>query len=335
MTKVKNIYLLLGPEVGEKNEFIETIKNSLQKSVGGAVDLYSFYPYDSDVSDIISIMKNISLFASAKLVLIKNCHDLKKKDVALIAEYIKNPSEDCVLVLISDNIKADPLIEKVVPADCKKIFWEMFEDRKKAWVLQFFHKEKVVIEKNAVEFLVDILEGDSESLKKECANLALLFGQSEIITEEKIANFFYNRKEENIFSLFNYIAQGDLEKSVAAAKNMILSGENDSGKVLGGLLWQIKNVYELEKVIAQKKSFSEACTELNIRTKKMQTVYSFATKNYSIKQIEKIITLTAYYTLFFRSIKTEIQHIMLPVYLYSIIVNKGENFLAENKRNRI
>jgi len=172
------------------------------------------------------------------------------------------------------------------------------------------------------------LEGDSESLKKECNRLALFFKQNETITEEKIAEFFYNRREDNIFSLFDHIAKGDLEKSVVAAKNIILSGESNSIGMLGGLLWQIKNVYEIEKYLARKKSFSEACTELNIRTKKMQGVYSGAAQNYSLKEVEKIITLTAYYDLLFRSVKTEIQLIMLPVYLYSIIVNKGENFLA-------
>ncbi len=331
MSEAKNTYLLLGPEAGEKNEFIQGIKKQMEKSAGGAVELYSFYPYDTDISEIISIMKNISLFASAKLVLIKNCHDLKKKDIALIAEYIKNPSKDCVLVLTSDNTKADSAIEKAVPSENKKIFWEMFESRKKSWVLQFFHKEKISIENNAVNFLVDILEGDSESLKKECGNLSLFFGQNEIITEEKIADFFYNRKEENIFSLFDYISQVDLEKSVIAAKNIILSGESAPVQMLGGLLWQIKNVYEIDKIIAKKKSFSEACIELNIRTKKMQGVYSSANQNYSIKEIEKIITLTAYYDLLFRSVKTEIQHMMFPVYLYSIIVNKGDNLLTANR----
>jgi len=333
MTEVKNpripmlVHLLLGPEVGEKNNFIQNIKDSLAKTFGGAVDSYTFYPYDSDISDIISIMRNISLFAQAKVVLIKNCHDLNKSDVALIAEYIKNPAKDCVLILASDNIKADPVIDKAVPAECKKIFWEMFESTKKGWVVQFFRKEKVEIENNAVNFLVDVLEGDTESLKKECNNLILFFGQNEVITEEKIADFFYSRKEENIFSLFDYIAQGNLEKSVVAAKNMILSGESTPIRMLGGILRQIKNAYEIEKIIAQKKSFSEACTELNIRIKKMQGTYSSAIQNYSIKDIEKIITLTAYYDLLFRSIKTEMQLIMIHVYLYSIIVNKGENFL--------
>ncbi|MCL2704857.1 MAG: DNA polymerase III subunit delta [Spirochaetaceae bacterium] len=336
MTEIKNLklpmpcYLLLGPEVGEKNDFIQNIKDSLAKAFGGTVDSYNFYPYDSDISDIISIMKNIPLFASAKLVLIKNCHDLKKKDVTLIAEYIKNPSKDCVLILTSDNTKADPVIGKVVPGECQKIFWEMFESTKKGWVVQFFRKEKVEIENNAVSFLADILEGDTESFKKECNNLALFFGQDEIITEEKIADFFYNRKEENVFSLFDYIAQGDLEKSVVAAKNMILSGESAPIQMLSGLLWQIKNVYEIKKMIVQKKSFSEACTELNIRAKKMQGIYSSAIKNYSINEIEKIITLTAYYDLLFRSIRTEMQHILLPVYLYSFIENKGENFLKRD-----
>ena len=321
-------YLLIGPEVGEKNDFIQKIKSSLEKSFGGEVDFYTFYPYDSDVVEIISIMNNISLFASAKLVLIKNCHDLKEKDAALIAGYIKKPSQDCVLILATDEMKISPVIEKAVPAECKKIFWEMRENEKPGWVKGFFKKEKISIEDNAVNFLVDILEGDTESFKNECGKLVLFFGQNETITEEKIANFFYNRKEENILSLFDCIAKCDLEKSISAADNIILSGKIESGKIIDDLSWYIKNIYEIKKSIAMKKTFAEACTELNIRTVKKQKAYSSAIKNYSIKEIEKIISLTAYYEMLFRSaVRAEMQNIMLPVYLYSVIVNKGENFL--------
>ena len=327
-------YLLLGPEVGKKNEFVRQIKSSLEKSFGGEIDSYTFYPYDSDVVEIISIMNNISLFAAAKLVLIKNCQDLKDKDAALIAEYIKNPSKDCVLLLATEEMKVSPAIKKVIPNGCEKIFWEMYKNEKPGWVRQFFNKEKIEIENNAVGFLVDILEGDTETFKNECGKLALFFGQGETITEEKIANFFYNRKEENIFSLFDYIAQCNLEKSVIAAENMLLSGKSETGrmdpvKIIGDLSWHIKKIYEIKKSIAEKKSFSEACAELNIRATKMQGMYSSAIQNYSIKEIEKIITLTAQYVVLFRSaIRAEVQNIMLPVYLYSVIVKRGEDIVG-------
>ncbi len=328
MTEFRNVYLLLGPENGEKKEFIDELRKKVTACFGAPPDEYSFYPYDTDASDIIAILRNISLFAPARIITVRNCHDLKKKDAALITDYLKKPADNSILILASDSTKVDPSVERAVPADSKKIFWEMFDSKKKGWVIQFFHREKIAIDNSAAEFLVDMLESDTETLKKECGNLALFFRADGEITEEKIADFFYSRKEENIFSLFNHIAAADLEKAVETSRNIFLSGESGPVQVLGGLLWQIRNLYELKKLLLKKKSFSEACMDLNIRVKKMQSVYSAASSNYSIEEIENIISLIASHDYLFRSSRAEIHQVLFPVFLYSVIVSRGRNIYS-------
>ncbi len=330
MTKPAPAWLLLGPETGEKNDFAASIKNNITAIYGAPPDEYSFYPYDKDASDVIALLRNISLFAPAKIVLIKNCHDLRKKDASIIADYLKKPSEDAFLILQTEEMKADPLIEKNIPSSCRKIFWEMFDSKKKGWVIQFFHKEKLTIESSAVDFLIDMLEGDSETLKKECSNLAIYFNADEVITEERIADFFHNRKEENVFTLFDYIASGDFKKSVEASQTVILSSDGSPVRILGGLLWQFRNLYNFLKLLDKKKSFSDACLMMNIRGKKRQSVYSDASSNYSVSDLENIIVLISYYDFLFRSTRVEIQHVMFPVFLYSVIICKGKNIDAKS-----
>lgn len=334
-SNMKKGYLLLGPENGEKKDFIDKIKSSLTASFG-AIDEYNFYPYDTEISEVIDILSNISLFASAKIVTIKNCQDIKKKDAALIADYMKNPAADSVLLLLSDGTKVDPVLEKAFSGDSKKIFWEMFESRKKGWVIQFFRKENIAIEDSAATLLVDLIEGDTQIMEKECRNLALFFtdstkteGEEELpykggaITEDKIADFFYSRKEENAFTLFEHIAHKNLEKSIETVNSIFLSSESSPVQALGSLLWQIRNLYNLKKMIMQRTSFPEACISLNIRMKKMQGIYSTGLSNYSIEEIEQIISLCANYDYLFRSSKSEMQQLMFPVFLYSVIRTGG------------
>jgi DNA polymerase-3 subunit delta len=326
MNKANNVYLLAGPEAGDKNEFIKTIKEKLQK-IAGTVDEYSFYPYDIAVSDIVSILRNIPLFASAKLVVIKNCNDIKKKDLPVLAEYVKTPADNTVLILVMDNF-ADSSIEKIVPAGCKKIFWEKSDNEKKGWIAQFFKKEKIPIDPGAIDFLADVFGANTEMLKRECFNLVLFFNENELITGDKIADFFYNRKDESNFSLFAAIANSDLPKAVEAANAIILSGESNPIDLLGSLLWQIRNLYEIKQFLVKEHNINDALLHFGITTKKQKPVYENAVKNYSIENIEKIISLTAYYNALFRSgkIKTELQNILFPVYIYSIIICKGRNF---------
>ncbi|MDX9799850.1 MAG: DNA polymerase III subunit delta [Spirochaetia bacterium] len=330
MTKPAPAWLLLGPEAGEKKDFIASIKKSLTAIYGSAPDEYSFYPYDRDSSDIIALLRNISLFAPAKIVIIKNCHDLKKKDVSMIADYLKKPSDDAYLILQTEEMKADAAIEKNISPACKKTFWEMFDSKKKGWVIQFFHKENIAIDSSAVDFLIDMLEGDSETLKKECSNLAIYFDANEVITEERIADFFHNRKEENVFTMFDYIASGNFKKAVESSQSIILSPDGNLVRILGGLLWQFRNLYNFLKLLDKKKSFSDACLMMNIRGKKRQAVYSDASSIYSVSDIENIILLISYYDFLFRSTRIEIQHVMFPVFLYSVIIRKGINIDAKS-----
>ncbi len=81
-----------------------------------------FTPMTQKMSEVIPILRNISLFAPAKFVIIKSCHDLKKKDTALLCEYLKTPADDTVLVLVSDNTRVDPSLEKCIPPSNRKIF---------------------------------------------------------------------------------------------------------------------------------------------------------------------------------------------------------------------
>jgi len=321
-------YLLLGPELGEKKEFIENIKKKLADKFGSPAEEYSFYPFDSEMGNIISILQNVSLFSPAKLVIINNCDEIKKKDLPILLEYLKKPAEDSCLILASGNIKADAKFDKLIPSSNKKIFWEMFESRKKSWIQNFFRKEKIKIENSAVEFLNDIIENNTEILAKECSSLIHFFDAEDVITEEKIETFFYDRKEENLFSLFARLVSCDLQRSIEASKNIFLSGESNPVQIFGGLLWQLRNLHEIKVITERTKSFQEACQAAKIRGKKMQNTYQAGIKNYTREEIEALISMTAEYDAFFRTVKQDIQYIMFPVYIYYFIERKGKGAVS-------
>ena len=54
------IYLYTGPEIGNRNEQVETVKNSLIKKFGDA-DSYLLYASDSKIEDIVSKLQTESL----------------------------------------------------------------------------------------------------------------------------------------------------------------------------------------------------------------------------------------------------------------------------------
>lgn len=315
----KNIHILLGPENGEKKEFINTLEINRAKTFGD-LEKFKFYPYDTEMGEIVSIMKNGSLFSSHKMVIINNCEDIKKKNaIDQLVDYCKSPSDDVTLILVSDANKVDTKIEKAVPKTQKKIFWEMFENRKKDWVISFFRKKNLTIEYNAVELLLEMIENNTDSMKNDCEKLAFYFKEGSRITEEDIENFLYHSREENVFTLFEKICRRDLESSLDVLNSIILAKETQPVQMLSGLLWQFKNLLSFSSLLAQNVNQSEAFLKSNIRGKKSQKTYMEAVRNYKTRELEKRITLIEEYDNRLRTVRTEMQESVIEMFLYNCI----------------
>ena len=76
--------------------------------------------------------------------MLRNAELIKKKEeIELIASWAGAADQDggSYLVLVSEEIGVDKKIEALVPKQNKKIFWEMFENRKEQWIVDFFRRE--------------------------------------------------------------------------------------------------------------------------------------------------------------------------------------------------
>ena len=102
---MSSIFLLLGPELGEKADFVKRIKAGLKKKSGGNYEIFKFYPDESDKESLIQILKNESLFSSWRLVIINQAQSLNQGQVKDLKGFCKNPSEGTVLVFLSDEMK--------------------------------------------------------------------------------------------------------------------------------------------------------------------------------------------------------------------------------------
>ncbi len=315
----KKIFLLLGSEIGEKKEYI----NILQKkatSLYGDPEKFRFYPYDTEISEIISIMMNGSLFSSHRIVIINNCEDIKKKkSINLLIEYCKKPSDDVTLILLSDENKIDSKIERLIPSSNKKIFWEMFENKKTDWIKSFFRKKKLSIDKKAIDLFLELVDNNTDSMKNDCEKLAFYFKEGTIIKEDDIENFLYHSREETVFSLFGKICKRDMEAALDILNNILLSKETQPIQILSGLLWQFRNLLSLSSMLTKKYPQGEALLKSNIRGKRNELLYIMGKKNYTIFELQKIISLTEEYDNKLRSVRVEMQESIIKMYLYHCI----------------
>jgi len=325
MSKSDALYLLLGPEEGEKDLFLDRLIRRITKTIGQAPEVHRFYAFDSDTLEILAALRNGTLFSPYRVVLLRNAELLnKKRDLDQLAEYCVRPAPQTSLILLSEEIgRIDKRLEKMVPKENKVIFWELFENQKMGWILNFFRKSNIQIDPQAASFLLEMVENNTKELKDTCGKLRVYFGEGSRIEYADVEKILYHSKDENVFTLFNKISSRDLDASLEVLTKLLLTREADPVALLAGLLAQVRKLKRLKGLIEQRYSHEEAFSRVKISGKRMQKIYAEGARQYSLDELQAIVLLIARFDYRVRSLKSNLHATLLQLFLYYLVVRGG------------
>jgi DNA polymerase-3 subunit delta len=318
--------LFLGPEEGQKADAIEKVAAALASRNGEPPEIHRFYAFESRGQEILAALRNKSLFARHRLVIVSNAEVIKRRDdTEALVEYLKAPAEDATLLLVSSELtrEIDKKLAAAVPKECQRVFWEMFDNQKAGWIVNFFRQRKITIEQAAVDFLLDMIENNTRDLRSECERLALFFGPGAAVGLESVEHYIYHSKEENVFTLFDQVSARNLLSAEEILEKILLSREADATQLVSGLLWQFRRLAAFKRLIDENYDNAEAFTKSNITTKKAQRTYIDGNKNYSRQELEDVILLLAEFDSRFRSVKADLHSLLLHLMLYYIVMRGG------------
>ncbi|MGP1437918.1 MAG: DNA polymerase III subunit delta [Treponema sp.] len=317
------IYLFTGPEIGERNTSITRLKDSLSKQYG-ALDLHNIYADITPLSQILSILQTGNLFNNAVCVVLNNAHEITKKDeIEAITTWAKSTqSFPAFLILTSDEISINKSIENIVPKTQKQIFWELFENKKREWISRFFSKEKMKISEQAIDSILELVENNTETLKTACSHLVLFFDEGKNIEPEDIESLVSHTKEETPFTLFDAISHLNLSQSLIIAQKLMQVKNTSPIQIIAGLTFCFRRLFDWH--IITKDGFSEASVKTKGFTSKTAIEqYKRAGKHFSIKDVERILSLLNHIDFEMRATGTTLQNIMLEYLIYLIVKKHG------------
>jgi len=297
-----NCFLFLGPELGEK---LDALKALRQKKTADMEEI-SFYAGETPLSEIISVIKNASLFSQQRLIMIKNADLIKKKEEAeLLASCISRLEENTILVLISEEIRLDRYIEDAVPRTNKTIFWELFENKKTEWLFAFFERQGCRIDECAVKTILEMVENNTDALSRECNRLILFLGKGKIITGIDVENCLTHTREESAFTLFSAIARGNLVLSLEILRSLIASKQSFPA-ITASLAWCFRR---LRDYLALGTSNEFELKRIGITSSKARSDYAEAAKRWP--ESERPLALISTYEFLLRSSGTAWEEILL------------------------
>ena len=320
MSDRPSVLLFLGPEEGLKFDEIEGLRQVISRQCGESPDEHKFYLPDDSVSAIVDILRNGSLFSTHRLVIVNGADRLKKKaDLAPLVDYLASPNPDSTLVLLSDSVRVDSKLEKLIPGAGRKVFWELFENQKQSWVVGYFRKRHVTITPEAVDLFLEVVENNTQELRNEADKLCAYVGPGGAIDVEEIDTFIYHSREESVFTLFRHITEDAFEAALAALDKIRSSGDGAPVQIVGGLVFQLRRLLALRLLLDNDVSIDTAFSRLNIRGKRIQSEYHAGAQKFRASELETAIHLLTEYDALFRSQRQGIHGCLLELMVYQLL----------------
>ncbi|PIE98278.1 MAG: DNA polymerase III subunit delta [Treponema sp.] len=316
-----NIWLFTGPELGEKNTQINSLKKKLIRDLG-SLDCHTLYSHETGVFEVINTLQSGSLFEAGTLVVLRGCELIKKKEeIDALNSWASGNNSSSFLIMVSDEIKIDKRIEKIIPQTQKQIFWEMFESKKQNWIKNFFKNENISITAEAISGILELVENNTEALKTYCSHLALFFKSGTEITEDDIERLLAHNKEETAFSLFDTITCNDAELAFDILNKLLLSKNSSPIQIISGLSYCFRRLQDFHNAQA---NASHPLSETDLKRlgfvgKKSIAQYQRAGKFWSLDETQKIISLLSETDLKLRSLGTGLQKTILEMSIYKIV----------------
>jgi len=323
------VYIFLGPEIGKKQDEIGQIKKKLSEigTANGAAGAYEetvFYAGETPITNIVDTIQNHSLFAQSRLFIIKNAEQIKKKDETdAVASCMKEleagsgASHSDAMILVSDEFKISAGLENACPKENRRIFYEMFEREKSAWVRSFFQRAGLGIDPSGVDAILELVENNTDAMQRECSRLVFFLPKDRPAGAQDIEQWLSHSREESAFTLFARIASGDSPKAIESLHTLLAAKESPVG-ILAGLAWSFR---KLRDYLA----LSENGDPDNFELKKigLSTVtknnYVAAARRYSARDVENCLAVTAEYDILTRASGPALEETLMDVYILKIM----------------
>lgn len=320
MAEHPGVYLFLGPEIGLKTEEIDRIRASIAKRVGEPADEHRFYLPEDSLDDALGILRNGSLFAAHRIVLLSGADLIKKKaDIAALAAYGAAPAADATLILLSDGTRVAAGVEKAVSGDRKKIFWEMFENQKRGWLSSYVRKRGLSIGNDAIDIILDVVANNTAAMRAEIDRLCVYVGRGQEITADVVETYVYHSREETVFSVFRYITEGDLRRALAAFSGMSASGDAKPPAVCGGLMFQLRRLRAVRRQLDDGDRIERALDCHGIRGKLIRAEFAQSVERFTAEQLEECLSIVSETDLACRQSGTVLHVVLLELMIYQLV----------------
>jgi DNA polymerase-3 subunit delta len=242
-------------------------------------------------SKLIDEAKSISFMNNGKLIRVKDVNDSIAETVTDTLSALNNSQN--FLLITSDNLKPTSKLRKLFEISKSAIALACYSDDNRnitSIIKEMVQKENVIIDQDALNYLVQNLGEDRFMTRSEVEKLITYVGDEKHITLNDVKVSIYDSSPLSMTDLSLYLASGNVKKSLETFDRLIMEGINPI-PIIRVLIKHFKTLYEARAKIEAKQETPESAVK-KIRPpvffKNLPQV-KYQLENLSTKKIKSIL----------------------------------------------
>ena len=286
----KPIWLVFGDEPWQKNDALNTIKNSAKQQ--GFDEIIRFSIDDKfNWDELFQEYQSMSLFSSLRIIEVEFVNG-KIGDVGAkaITQLLTMLHQDIQLVFYGPKLDAATQKRKwfkaLEAAGCFLPLYDIEGKQLKQWLSNQARQLQLTLQPEVIDLMAELFEGNLPALSQELQKLSILFGQQSISVEEA-AKIIIKQAKFNPFQLIDTLLIGDLKKCIA-----MLDQLQHDGSAFGQLVWfvhkEINQLYAMLAQLEQGDSLADIFKQYRVWDKK-KPLYQHALTHISLANAEQAL----------------------------------------------
>jgi len=202
----KSMYLLYGEEDYLRKQYRDKLKAALT-APDDTMNYHYYEGKDINVGEIIDLAETMPFFADRRVIILENSGLCKSGGDAL-AEYLKQPAESVVIILVESQIdKRSRLFKTVKDKGRACEFVPQNEQTLKKWIASLAKQDNRKISEQTAEFFLEKTGSDMANIRTEWEKLICYTMGKEIIEKEDVDVICTQRVSNRIFDMVAAIAE--------------------------------------------------------------------------------------------------------------------------------
>ena len=273
-------YILLGGDPFLEDFFIKELFKVFCKKESAKI----YFSMDQDsVTNLFEELSLISLFKEKRVIIVREIKKLRsEKGRKELIEYINNPNDYTILVLISEEYDMkNNFIKQITKSSEVMDFRPPFENEMKKWVSYILKSKGIQITDSIINEYIQLYGDSIAHVINEIEKSSLLLGNNQEINDKNIINLIGNNRVYHLWNLQDSLGKKDLESTFLIIDSLLKNGIK-----ITGMLVSMVNLYQqiLWKKMGRK--FPIGYTGIN---KIITSRLSYYNKNYSYDELIELL----------------------------------------------